>query len=217
MLAQVQAPDGSFNITNPIQGGTFVQGKTLPIVYDLLDNPTAPDLELNVYLVPRASTNSSEVTIKQNADISEDASSMRTQDNETYWEHTINYPIPTTLAAGAYNVRGNTFCLSFLSLIFFFFGPFIDIVRDVVFKVVFQDVLSHTNTTVPIMINAVSASSSAASMSPAASASSVSSTAGASSSVASASTPPKSSNANQVAFTWLYTAAYLVMAAALVL
>ncbi|KAJ2961264.1 hypothetical protein NQZ79_g3521 [Umbelopsis isabellina] len=185
VFAQVQAPDGSFNVTNPIQGGTFVQGKTLPIVYDLLDNPIA--LELNVYLVPSGSSNgnSSEVTIKQNADISEDASSMHTQNNKTYWEHTINYPIPSTLAAGAYNV-------------------------------VFQDVLSHTNTTVPILINAVPASSSAASIS-STSASSVSSTAGASSSVVAASTPPQSSAANQVVFTWLYTTAYLFMAAALVL
>ncbi|KAG2173135.1 hypothetical protein INT43_004508, partial [Umbelopsis isabellina] len=184
VVAQVQAPDGSFNVTNPIQGGTFVSGKTLPIVYDLLDNPIA--LELNVYLVPSDSTNgnSSEITIKQNADISEDASSMHSQNNETYWEHTINFPLPSTLAAGAYNV-------------------------------VFQDVLSHTNTTVPIMINAVPASSSAASM-PSASATSVSSTAGASSSLATTSTPPQSSTANQVAFTWLHTAAYLFMAAALV-
>ncbi|CAM0140335.1 hypothetical protein VKS41_007036 [Umbelopsis sp. WA50703] len=186
-LAQVQAPDGSFNITNPVQGGIFVQGKTLPIVYDLLDNPIA--LQLNVLLVPSGSSSSSnggEVTIMQNADVSEDASSMHTVNNKSYWEHTINYSIPATLAAGSYNV-------------------------------VFQNVMSHTNTTVPITINAASASSSAAALLPSASASSILSAAGAASSVAVASTPPQPSAANQVAFTWLSMAVYLIMAAALVL
>jgi hypothetical protein len=102
-LAQVQAPGGSFNVTNPIQGGTFVQGQTLPIVYDLLVNPIA--LSLNVYLVSSGSANVTEFTVVQNADITEDQSSLQTKNNQSYWEHTVNYLIPIWIPSGAYNVR----------------------------------------------------------------------------------------------------------------
>lgn len=101
-LAQVQAPGGSFNVTNPIQGGTFVQGQTLPIVYDLLVNPIA--LSLNVYLVSSGSANVTEFTVVQNADVTEDQSSLQTKNNQSYWEHTINYLIPIWIPSGAYNV-----------------------------------------------------------------------------------------------------------------
>lgn len=101
-MAQVQSPDGSFNVTNPIKGGTFVQGKTLPVVYDLLVNPVT--LQLNVYLVYSGSGNVTQVTIAENAVVTEDAASLQSKNNQSYWEHAVNFAIPTTIPAGAYNV-----------------------------------------------------------------------------------------------------------------
>ncbi|KAH8552475.1 hypothetical protein BGW37DRAFT_519247 [Umbelopsis sp. PMI_123] len=184
-FAQVQSPGGTFNVTNPIQGGTFVQGKTLPIVYDLLVNPI--NLQLSVYLVSSGSSNLTQLTISQNADVTEDTSSLQNKNGQSYWMHTINFVIPTTIPSGSYNV-------------------------------VFEDAASHTNTTVPITINAAAVSSMSSAI--------MSSSAPPSAAATSASSPAASSpttsaqsaaSSNQLVFTWLPTAACLVMAAALAL
>ncbi|KAI8577856.1 hypothetical protein K450DRAFT_249585 [Umbelopsis ramanniana AG] len=184
-LAQVQSPDGTFNVTNPIKGGTFVQGKALPVVYDLLVNPIT--LQMNVYLVYSGSGNGAQVTIAQNADVTVDASSLQNKNNQSYWEHSINFAIPTTIPPGTYNV-------------------------------VFEDVTSHTNTTVPITINAGAMSVISTSMMMTSTvASSSAATSSASAAASSTSAPAAQSASNQLGFTWIPTAACLVMAAALAL
>ncbi|KAG2177428.1 hypothetical protein INT44_007939 [Umbelopsis vinacea] len=184
-LAQVQAPDGTFNVTNPVKGGTFVQGKSLPVVYDLLVNPIT--LQLNVYLVYGGSGNVTQVAIAQNADVTEDASSLQNKNGQSYWEHSINYVIPSTVPAGPYNV-------------------------------VFEDVTSHTNTTVPITINAGPMSIVSTSMMMSSTvASSSAATSSASAAASSTSAPAAQSASNQLGFTWIPIAACLVMAGALAL
>lgn len=79
----------------------------------------------------------------------------------------------------------------------------------------FEDASSHTNTTVPITVNKAASSTAAppaSSTVPAMSSASVSGSANTSASV----TPGKSAASNQVVFTWLPTAACLVLAASLV-
>lgn len=92
-----------------------MQGQVLPIVYDLLVNPIT--LQLNVLLVSSGSVNQTEYQVVQNADVSEDASSLQSKNGQSYWMHTVNYLIPTTIPPGQYNVGGRVY-LGFVAHIF---------------------------------------------------------------------------------------------------
>jgi hypothetical protein len=54
------------------------------------------------------SGNYSETIITAQADVS--ASNQQTQNNETFYEHSLNYPIPTTASVGNYNVSFGVVC-----------------------------------------------------------------------------------------------------------
>jgi hypothetical protein len=59
---------------------------------------------MNVYLIYGGSGSVTQLTIAQNADVTQDASSLQNKNNQSYWEHSINFAIPTTIPAGTYNV-----------------------------------------------------------------------------------------------------------------
>ncbi|KAI8149960.1 hypothetical protein BJV82DRAFT_497804, partial [Fennellomyces sp. T-0311] len=90
-----------FNITSPLDHGVYVAGQKLPITYVLLGDSSG--IKLNIYLCP-VDVNATSVVIAQNADVSEDASSVVTIDNHTYWQHSYNHNIPQNAVPGSYKV-----------------------------------------------------------------------------------------------------------------
>ncbi|KAI9486694.1 MAG: hypothetical protein EXX96DRAFT_51363 [Benjaminiella poitrasii] len=95
----LQSTDFQLNITSPLNDGVYVAGRALPLIY-IPANPA--NLNLNIYLRP-VITVANETTIAHNADISSDGVAI-TVDNKVYFEHSINYMIPTTTPAGSYEV-----------------------------------------------------------------------------------------------------------------
>ncbi|KAH8552894.1 hypothetical protein BGW37DRAFT_487618 [Umbelopsis sp. PMI_123] len=100
--AQITSPMGNFNVTNPVENQTYVLGQQLPITWRLLGNTNFASLQLEIVLTNMISGNYSETIITAQADVS--ASNQQTQNNETFYEHSLNYPIPTTASVGNYNV-----------------------------------------------------------------------------------------------------------------
>ncbi|ORY98575.1 hypothetical protein BCR43DRAFT_487766 [Syncephalastrum racemosum] len=100
--AKVQvSQDGQFNITSPLDNSIYVAGQILPITYRLGD-ATLSSFGLNIYLKSSTVANFSEVAIATGADVSK--SSAQTEDGSTFYQHTINYAIPSVDAAGSYQV-----------------------------------------------------------------------------------------------------------------
>ncbi|CDS10858.1 hypothetical protein LRAMOSA11344 [Lichtheimia ramosa] len=97
----IQSVDQQFNITSPLDHGVYVAAQKLPITYVLLGDSSG--LELNIYMKP-VDVNATTVVVAQKADVSEDASSIVTIDNKTYWQHSYNYEIPRSTQAGSYEV-----------------------------------------------------------------------------------------------------------------
>lgn len=62
-----------------------------------------PDISLSVSLVSAANSSTSFV-IATTLDTSKSPDSVRTKNNVTYYEHSVNYNIPTNIPLGSYNV-----------------------------------------------------------------------------------------------------------------
>jgi hypothetical protein len=61
-----------------------------------------PALQLEIVLSNNISGNLSETILTTQADVS--ASNQQTANNQTFYEHSINYPIPANAPLGNYNV-----------------------------------------------------------------------------------------------------------------
>ncbi|CAO3660371.1 unnamed protein product [Umbelopsis vinacea] len=100
--AQVTSAAGNFNVTNPVENQTYVTGQQLPITWRLLANTNFASLQLEIVLSNNISGNLSETILTTQADVS--ASNQQTANNQTFYEHSINYPIPANAPLGNYNV-----------------------------------------------------------------------------------------------------------------
>ncbi|KAI9012598.1 hypothetical protein CLU79DRAFT_770070 [Phycomyces nitens] len=99
--AQIQSLDGLFNVTSPIESGSYVAGQKLPVTYIILQETSS--LKMNIYL-QAVGMNFTTTTIALNADVSQEVSSIVTVNKNTYWQHSYNYDIPQISPAGAYKV-----------------------------------------------------------------------------------------------------------------
>ncbi|KAI8888761.1 hypothetical protein K501DRAFT_172423 [Backusella circina FSU 941] len=98
----MQTADLQLNITSPLIQGTYVAGQILPCTY----TPAIPaNLKLNIYLKP-LNVYYTEQVIAYGADVSNNpvGNVPIVVDGQTYYQHSINYPIPATAPAGNYEV-----------------------------------------------------------------------------------------------------------------
>ncbi|KAI8327180.1 hypothetical protein BD560DRAFT_451885 [Blakeslea trispora] len=120
--AQLTAPTRNFNVTSPVSNGPYVVGQILPCTYRLLSDVDSTALNLQIDLVPSGSslpavtavpsngtatgsnTTASSVSIAANADVSKTDAFIKREGNLTYYEHSINFNIPTSVKPGQYNV-----------------------------------------------------------------------------------------------------------------
>ncbi|CEP08034.1 hypothetical protein [Parasitella parasitica] len=95
-LQNYQTADKQLNITSPLLHGTYVAGQILPLSYIPINSKVA----LNIYL----KGGDNETAIALDADTSNDPTNNAPikVDNATYYQHSINYVIPTTYSAGNY-------------------------------------------------------------------------------------------------------------------
>ncbi|KAG2185228.1 hypothetical protein INT44_002018 [Umbelopsis vinacea] len=134
--AQITSSTGNFNVTNPVENQTYVTSQQLPITWRLLGTNDFSSLQLEIVLTNTISGNYSETVIMAQADVS--ASNQQSADNVTFYEHSLNYPIPATAPLGNYNAPE----------------------LKLVLQVIFMSKDTSTNTTVPIKIIAPAATSS---------------------------------------------------------
>ncbi|CDH50931.1 predicted protein [Lichtheimia corymbifera JMRC:FSU:9682] len=99
--ADIVSQDGQYNITSPSDHGIFVAGQILPVTYRLGES-SLDSLGLSIYLTSTSVANFTTQTIAAAADVSK--SSPQTDNGVTFYEHSINYAIPSTTPAGSYNV-----------------------------------------------------------------------------------------------------------------
>lgn len=117
-IAQLTAPMQNYNVSSPVSNGPYVAGRILPCTVDVFANVpsgnpwfifihktlTFPqDIALSVSLTSTTNTSISYV-ITSTLDTSKTSDSFRTKNNVSYYEHSYNYNIPTTITPGTYNV-----------------------------------------------------------------------------------------------------------------
>ncbi|KAI8890907.1 hypothetical protein K501DRAFT_167452 [Backusella circina FSU 941] len=100
--AQITAPSQNYNITSPSANAPYVAGQTLPCTVDLFGDSTT-DLNLLISLSSAASSNTT-LTISSGMVVTKQTGSSKTVNNQTVYEQSTNYPIPTTVTPGAYKV-----------------------------------------------------------------------------------------------------------------
>ncbi|KAI8047956.1 uncharacterized protein B0P05DRAFT_565044 [Gilbertella persicaria] len=102
VAAQLTAPMQNYNVSSPVSNGPYVAGQVLPCTIQLFENVVS-DIALSISLTSVASSNVS-YTIASSVDTSKTSASAKQNGNVTYYEHSVNYNIPTTITPGAYNV-----------------------------------------------------------------------------------------------------------------
>ncbi|EIE90411.1 hypothetical protein G6F46_012481 [Rhizopus delemar] len=101
-IAQLTAPMQNYNVSSPVSNGPYVAGRILPCTVEVFAN-VASDIALSVSLASTTNTSISYV-ITSTLDTSKTSDSYRTKNNVSYYEHSYNYNIPTTITPGTYNV-----------------------------------------------------------------------------------------------------------------
>ncbi|KAI9263765.1 hypothetical protein BY458DRAFT_540663 [Sporodiniella umbellata] len=100
-VAQLTSAMRNYNVTSPVPNGPYVAGQVLPCTVTIPE--TATDISLSIKLNSASSTNTSFV-IAQKFDTSKTSGTRKNKYNETYYEHSFNYNIPTNITPGVYNV-----------------------------------------------------------------------------------------------------------------
>ncbi|KAI9308901.1 hypothetical protein BJ944DRAFT_259394 [Cunninghamella echinulata] len=103
--AQLTSPTGVFNVSSPQPNYPYVIGQALPCTYQLFPQVDTSGITLTINLVAATGgANATNLVISTAADVSKTSASAKQNGNVTYYEHSINFPIPTTISAGSYNV-----------------------------------------------------------------------------------------------------------------
>ncbi|KAI9256249.1 hypothetical protein BY458DRAFT_519489 [Sporodiniella umbellata] len=100
-MAQLTSPTQNYNVSRPVVNGLYVAGQMLPCTVDIFASGTS-DLALSVALT--STTNSSisyEITNKLDASKTGDTMS---NNNVTFYQHSVNYNIPNNMTSGTYQV-----------------------------------------------------------------------------------------------------------------
>ncbi|GAA5809977.1 hypothetical protein MFLAVUS_003392 [Mucor flavus] len=100
--AQLTSPMQNYNVSSPVSNGPYVMGQILPCTIQLFENVMS-DIQLSISLESAVSTNAT-VIIAASVDVSKTTASAKSNGNVTYYEHSVNYKIPTTLVPGVYKV-----------------------------------------------------------------------------------------------------------------
>ncbi|CAO3627514.1 unnamed protein product [Cunninghamella echinulata] len=123
------APSHTYNVTSPVKSGPYVAGQILPCTYRLFSTIDTSGLDLYITLqitdpIPppttiSSSNNSTNTTtttttltlpvngtyvIAEKADVSKTDAFLKQDGNLTFYEHSINFNIPTTVRPGNYKV-----------------------------------------------------------------------------------------------------------------
>ncbi|KAL7318993.1 hypothetical protein PS15m_002170 [Mucor circinelloides] len=102
--AQITAPTRNYNVTSPVSNGPYVIGQILPCTYRLFSDVDSSALNLQIDLeATTAGTNTTTIPIASTADVSKTDAFVKREGNLTYFEHSINFNIPTTVKPGNYN------------------------------------------------------------------------------------------------------------------
>ncbi|KAI9256781.1 hypothetical protein EDC94DRAFT_565102 [Helicostylum pulchrum] len=101
--AQLTSPMQNYNVSSPVSNGPYVMGQVLPCTIQLFENVMS-DIQLSINLESAVSTNATTVIIAASVDVSKTTASAKSNGNVTYYEHSVNYKIPTTLIPGVYKV-----------------------------------------------------------------------------------------------------------------
>ncbi|KAI8076432.1 uncharacterized protein B0P05DRAFT_545854 [Gilbertella persicaria] len=121
--AQITAPTRNYNVTSPVSNGPYVVGQILPCTYRLFSDVDSSALNLQIDLVPTApaivpaapsaantsanttiNATSTTITVAATADVSKTDAFIKREGNLTYYEHSINFNIPSTVKPGNYHV-----------------------------------------------------------------------------------------------------------------
>ncbi|KAI8376955.1 hypothetical protein BD560DRAFT_391263 [Blakeslea trispora] len=101
VAAQLTAPMQNYNVSSPVSNGPYVAGRVLPCTIQLFDTvPTVPQLTISL----TATSSNTSYVIASTVDVSKTSASAKQNGNVTYYEHSVNYNIPATVAPGTYNV-----------------------------------------------------------------------------------------------------------------
>ncbi|CEP07823.1 hypothetical protein [Parasitella parasitica] len=102
--AQITAPTRNYNVTSPVSNGPYVIGQILPCTYRLFSDVDSSALNLQIDLEPTpAGVNATTIPIAVTADVSKTDAFVKREGNLTYFEHSINFNIPTTVKPGNYH------------------------------------------------------------------------------------------------------------------
>ncbi|KAI8096787.1 uncharacterized protein BX664DRAFT_324829 [Halteromyces radiatus] len=104
VAAQVPNPTGIFNVTSPTPNSPYVAQQILPCTYRIFQDVDTTGITLNIQLSSTAAGSNTTLVIATNADVSKSSNSANQNGNITYYEHSVNYNIPTTVTPGSYKV-----------------------------------------------------------------------------------------------------------------
>ncbi|KAK4512773.1 Small subunit (SSU) processome component [Mucor velutinosus] len=103
VAAQLTAPMQNYNVSSPVSNGPYVVGQILPCTIQLFENVVS-DIALSISLDSAAAGSNLTYPIAASVDVSKTTASAKQNGNITYYEHSVNYNIPTTVVPGAYKV-----------------------------------------------------------------------------------------------------------------
>ncbi|KAI7874554.1 hypothetical protein K492DRAFT_137687 [Lichtheimia hyalospora FSU 10163] len=110
-LAQLSAPMRNYNVTSPVSNGPYVVDRILPCTYRLMSDVDSSCMDPYKFALSISSSGSGKnatqpepIMITDNADVSKTEASAKHDGNMTYYEHSFNFKIPSTVAPGRYNV-----------------------------------------------------------------------------------------------------------------
>ncbi|KAI7864712.1 uncharacterized protein EV154DRAFT_180478 [Mucor mucedo] len=105
VTAQITAPTRNYNVTSPVSNGPYVVNQILPCTYRLFSDVDSSALTLQINLEATVvGTNATSILIAATADVSKTDAFVKREGNLTYFEHSINFNIPSTVKPGNYQV-----------------------------------------------------------------------------------------------------------------
>ncbi|KAI8992062.1 hypothetical protein BDF20DRAFT_848005 [Mycotypha africana] len=103
VVGQLTAPMQNYNVTSPVANGPYVVGQVLPCTIVLFENIVS-DISLSITLQSAAAGSNVSLPVATSVDTSKTPASAKQNGNVTYYEHSVNYNIPTTVTPGQYKV-----------------------------------------------------------------------------------------------------------------
>ncbi|KAI7861609.1 hypothetical protein BDF14DRAFT_1867042 [Spinellus fusiger] len=102
--AQLTAPTRNYNVTSPVSNGPYVIGQILPCTYRLFSDVDSSALVMQITLEPTILPSNDTLLISSSADVTKTDAFIKRDGNLTYYEHSINFNIPSTIKPGNYKV-----------------------------------------------------------------------------------------------------------------